>query len=204
MATSAAPHRKSQSNKSRGPVLRAAQVAAAVETLGLPKGTARFASGKALINTAELHPERVYPYFDQLAARLNAESKIVRWGAQHILGRLAAVDADHKLDALLDDYLAPIRGPNLIAAANAIGGAGRIAAARPELLERIVPALLAAGRARYETPECRNVACGAVLDALGRVWPAVRGRADVRRFVQRQRKSTRAAVARRAQKLAAK
>jgi hypothetical protein len=180
----------------------ATQVSTAVQTMAAPSGTDRFSAGKALAITAEKDPARVYPHFDAIAALIASDSKIVRWNAMQILAPLAAVDPAHKLDAVLDAYLAFSRGSNLISAANAIQGAGKIALARPDLLDRILPAILAVAHATYETPECRNVAIGHTLDVLDKLWPTVRERPEVAAFVRMQRTNTRAAVARRAERLA--
>ena len=77
-----------------------------------------------------------------------------------IIARLAAADADRKVDGILHTYLGFISAGNLISAANAIQGAGQIGRSRPDLVDRIVPAILGVERATYETPECRNVAIG--------------------------------------------
>jgi hypothetical protein len=183
--------------------LTRAQVPGAVAKMAEPKGTARFAAGKALVVTAEKAPERVYPHFDEIAELLAGESKIVRWNAMQIVARLAGVDKDGRVEGVLDAYLAFIHGGNLISAANAIDGAARIALARPYLMERVLPALLGVERETYETPECRNVAIGQVLDALARLWPMVQSRAEVVAFIRRQQNCTRAAVARKAQRMLA-
>lgn len=185
-------------------MLPRARVSAAVKVMAAPSGTARFQAGKALCVTAEKDPGRVYPHFDAIAALLRSDSKIVCWNALRIIGSLAPVDAGGKLDALLDAYLAFIRGGNLISAANAIQGAGRIARCRTDLRERIIPAILKVEHATYETPECRNVAIGHTLDVLAALGPGVCRRPEVAAFVRRQMKNTRAAVARRAERMAAK
>lgn len=183
-------------------MLSRTQVAAAVRALAAPSGTARFAAGKALSFTAERDPARVYPHFAAIAPLLDSESKIVRWNALHILASLAPADDAHRLGGVLGCFEASLSGDNLISAANAIRGLGRIAASRPDLLNRLVPAILAVGRQTYETPECRNVAIGQALGVLAELWSNVRGRRDVAAFVRRQRSNTRAAVARRAAQLA--
>jgi hypothetical protein len=184
--------------------LTAAQVGRAVERLGAPTGTDRYNAGKELIVTAEKFPERVYPHFAAIAGLLGTEAKIVRWEVQRILSLLAGVDVENRMEPLLGEYLAYIRGTNMISAANAIGGAGTIALAQPALRERIVRAILEVERATYETPECRNVAIGHALEALGGIWETVRGDAAVRGFVERQKANTRAAVAKRARELVAR
>jgi hypothetical protein len=183
-------------------MLPVARVAAAVETMAAPTGTARFGAGKKLAATAEKDPGRVYPHFDTIAALLDSQSKVVRWNAMQIIASLATVDVDHKIDALLDTYLAFIRGDNLISAANAIKGAGAIARSRPDLLARILPAILAVERAEYETPECRNVAIGQALDALRWLGVEVRAREEVSAFIRRQTTNSRAKVARTAAQMA--
>ncbi|MFO0840594.1 MAG: hypothetical protein U1D55_18960 [Phycisphaerae bacterium] len=179
-------------------LLSVAQVAAAVRTMAQPSGTARFGAGKALSHTAERDARRVYPHFDAIAALLTADGKIVRWNAMSILAALAPVDGEHKLDAVVEPWLATIRGDNLVSAANAIRGLGAIAAARPDLKDRIVSGLLAVEGATYETPECRNVAIGQVLGVLDELGAPSSERVDVAGFVRRQVENPRAAVARRA------
>jgi len=153
--------------------------------------------------TAEQHAVRVYPHFGAIAALLKSPSKIVRWNAMRLVGLLAVVDAERKVDAVLDEYLGFIQGEDLISAANAIGGAGLIGAARPDLLGRIVPALIGVERASYATPECRNVAIGHALKTLRTLGPNVCRRPDVARFVERQTVNTRPGVARRAREMLA-
>ncbi len=183
--------------------LSCAQVRAAVERMSAPSGTARFAAGKALAVTAEKAPDRVYPYFGQIAALLESGSKVVCWNALQIVGSLAPADVDHRLDGILDGYLAFIRGNNLVSAANAIQGAGKIAQARPELLDQIIPAILGVRRATYKTPECRNVAIGQTLEVLRELGVCARRRADVAAFIRGQTTNSRAAVARLAKQMAA-
>jgi hypothetical protein len=50
---------------------------------------------------------------------------------------LARADSEGRIEKLLDRYLAPIAGHELIAAANAIQGAADIALAKPHLADRI-------------------------------------------------------------------
>lgn len=179
-------------------VLSAAQVSKAVTEMSAASGTGRFAAGKALCVTAEKDPARVYPFWDDVAGLIHSESKVVRWNAIRILSLLTAVDEDHKIDGMLDPYLAPILGDNLITACNVIQGAGRIATSRSDLLDRVIPALLAVEGATYATPECRNVAIGHVLDVLVGLPRDVTRRPDCAEFIRRQRTNPRAAVAKKA------
>lgn len=182
--------------------LSGAAVLSALRRMSEPSGTARFEAGKALSATAAKDSHRVYPHFDAIRALMQSDCKIVRWNAMQILTRLAAVDDEHKVDAIVDDLLAMIRGTNLISAANAIRGLGSIALHRPDLHDRIIRGVLTVEGATYETPECRNVAIGGALTALKELGAEALGRKDVAAFVRRQCDNTRKAVARRAQGMA--
>lgn len=194
-----------QSNRKR-PALRMlsrAQVPSAVQTMAAPSGTARFDAGKALVATARKDPMRVYPHFDDIAALLGCDSKVVCWNAMQIVAALAPADVERRIDAILDAYLSLVSCGNLVSAVNAIDGAGRIVACRPDLLERILPAMLAVPRAAFKTAECRNVAIGAVLDALEALGARVCQREDAASFIRRQQTNPRAAVAKHATKMIA-
>lgn len=206
MAVKRASRMEAGAKKQRNPaprMLPRARVAAAVQRMAAPKGGDRFEAGKALWVTADKDPGRVYPHFDAIAALLASNSKIVRWNALQIIACLAAVDTARKLDTCLDAYLAFITGGNLISAANAIGGAARIARSRPDLQERMIAAILQVEDATYETAECRNVATGKVLEVLQELGPNVCRRREVAAFVRRQQTNPRAAVARRAKSMLA-
>lgn len=181
--------------------LTPAQLSRVVSVIGEPSGTARFGAGKALIVTAEKFPERVYPHFDAIAPLLRSESKIMRWTGMLALAPLAEVDADRKIDTVLDTYVSFIHGGNLISAANAVKCLARIARYRPDLLERVLAVILEVENATYETPECRRVAIGQTLKVLEEMGEEVLRRPDVSAFVHRQRDCPRAAVAKLANQL---
>jgi hypothetical protein len=66
---------------------------------------------------------------------------------------------------ILEEYLAPISGPQMIDAANTIQGATSIALAKPYLADRIAAAVLAVEHAQYQRAECRNIAIGHAIRA---------------------------------------
>jgi hypothetical protein len=184
--------------------LSPSSVPQAVGRMSQWKSTARFAAGRQVIATAEKSPDRVYPQFDAIASLLDGPCTIIRWNALRILSHLAAVDSAGKIPAFLDKYLGYIRDGSLITAGTAIAGAGRILASRPDLLDRILPALLNVETATFPTPKCRHVAMGHTLDALAANWPAVHTHPAVQALVRRHLKNPRPAVARRAARLSGK
>jgi hypothetical protein len=58
----------------------------------------------------------------------------------------------------------------------------------------VVAEVLKVERARYQTPECRNVAIGHAVLALGAIFPLLRHPAPALRFVKKQIKNPRPAT----------
>jgi len=160
----------------------------------------RLGCEKALRIISEKAPQLLYPCYDFFAEMLDDENSFLRWGAIHALGNLAAVDSGNKFEAIFDKYFAPIPGPALVPAANAIGGAARIANAKPELVGRITAELLKVEQASYQTPECRNVALGQAIDAFDVFFDQVADKEVVLAMVERQLSNTRNATRQRAER----
>jgi hypothetical protein len=153
----------------------------------------KLAASKALRDLSRERPAAVYPHFERFARLLDDQNNVLKWNAILTLAHLAPVDADGRLEAILDRYLAPIDGPVMITSANTIKGAAMIAAARPNLAARIAAAIMRVEKARYATPECRNVAIGHALEALR----SMRG-AEARELAKRHLRNPRAATAKKA------
>ena len=181
--------------------LSPSQIPSALTRFSAPIGTDRYNAGKSLIVTAGKFPDRLYPHFHTLATFLSSESNIIRWTAQRVLSLLAPVDTDHHIDRLLELYLTPIHGHQMISAANSVQGAARIALTKPHLLPRILPEILSVASATYETPECRNVAIAHALDALKLLWPTVKDNSAVQHFIRQQTTNPRHSAAKRARTL---
>ena len=159
----------------------------------------KYGCAKALRLISEQRPGVLYRYFDFFARLLGHENRIFRWAATFVLSQLARVDVRDKFAAIFRDYFAPISGPVMITAANVIVGGARLAQAKPALADRIATEILKVGRARYQTPECRNVAIGHAVVALGNMLPFLHDPAPAVRFVRRARRNPRGATRKKAE-----
>jgi hypothetical protein len=177
---------------------RAAALPELFAGLKADKARVKYGCLKALRAISEEQPEVLYPEFDRIAALLDIESVILRWGAIIIIGNLAAVDTEEKIGPMLERYLAPIAGKVMITAANTVGGAGKIARAKPRFADRIVRVQLQVESATYQTPECRNVALGHVVKSLDLFFEHISDPKPVMAFVQRQLNNSRNAVKKKA------
>jgi hypothetical protein len=169
---------------------------------GLSSETARvkYACAKALRILSETHPEMLYPRFDFFVRLLDHPNKTLQWEATLVLAQLARVDVEEKFAPIFAKYFAPIHGPVMITAANVIRGGSRIALAKPLWADRIAAELLKVAKARYQTPECRNVAISHAMVAFGEFHDLLQNPAPVLRFVRRQLKNSRPATRKKAER----
>ena len=167
---------------------------------GLGADTARVKYGclKLLRIISEIKPDILYPEIGRLIRLLDSENNILKWGAIITVGNLAVVDSEKKIDRILDRYLQPISGHVMITAANVIGGAGKIARAKPQLADRIAQAVLQVETANYQTEECRNVAIGHAIASFDLFFEHLKKPQPVIEFVKRQLNNRRNAVKKKA------
>jgi hypothetical protein len=169
---------------------------------GLDASEARvkYGSSKALRLASRQSPASLYPHFNRFASLLAGDNTILRWNATRTLGYLAAADCDGQLEKIFARFFAPIRGHEMIGAANTIAAGADIALAQPRLADRISRELLKVETATYATPECRNVAVGHAIRALGRFFGLLKRRAPVLAFIRRQLNNPRQATRRHAER----
>jgi hypothetical protein len=174
-----------------------------LEGLGAKKANIKYGSEKVLRLVSERRPELLYPHFHRFVELLEGENKFLKWGGIMIVANLAAVDSEQRIEKIFDRYFAPIAGPVMVTAANIVGGAAKIARAKPALTERIVTEILNVETARYLmhgqlSPECNNVVCGHAVEALAEIYDQIGDKKRVRDFVEAQLESPRPAVRKKA------
>lgn len=172
-----------------------------LDGLNSDKPRVKYGCAKVLRLVSEQHPELLYPRFDFFVRLLDHENRIFQWDAAYVLSHLACVDSENKFAAVFSKYFAPIPGPVMITAANVIQGGARIARAKPHWADRIAAQVLKVTKARYHTPECRNVAIGHAILALGEMLPLLRRPAPVVQFVRKQTRNPRPATRKKAGQL---
>ena len=159
----------------------------------------KYGRAKAQRKMSEESPELLYPRFDEFVRDFEGDNTILRWNATRILGNLAAVDRENRLDAILDRFLAPITGHEMVGAANVIVAAAQIAAAKPHLADKIAAAILKVEKATYKTPECRNVAIGHAIRSFDQFFGLLKDPRPVLEFASRQLKNRRPATRKKAE-----
>lgn len=164
------------------------------------RATVRFNSSKILLALARESPESLRSSIGSVLELLDSENKLLKSAAIRTLGYLAPVDSAGRITRAMEKILAPITGPDLVVACNAIEGSARIAQAKPKQKSRIVGTILSVPKGKYRTPECRNIAIGRAIDALSEISIGPAQRRSVVEFVRRQRKNPRRSTRARAER----
>jgi hypothetical protein len=186
------------------PCSTAEQVDELCERLASPQARIKYGSAKQLLRLSEEDPDLLYPRFDFFVRLMDSENRIFRWNARRILGNLARVDSQGRIEKIFDRFFAPIVEHEMISAANTMQGGAAIACAKPLLADRIALQILKVRHARYAGPECHNVAVGHAIVALGRFFQHVERKAAVLSLVAEARENPRPATRKKAEKFWAK
>jgi len=180
-----------------------------LEGLNAKEANIKYGSEKVLRLVGEERPELLYPHFDRFVELLDGENKFMKWGGIMTIANLAIVDSEKRIEQIFDRYFAPISGPVMVTAANIIGGAARIAKAKPALTERIAAEILKVETVKYlmhgkPSPECSNVVCGRAVETFTEIYDQIHEKKRVRDFVERQLRSSRPAVRKKAEEFFSK
>lgn len=165
-----------------------------------PSAKVKFACSKALRLLSEQAPEMLYAQFDHFVDLLGCGNSFFEWDAARILAELAAVDRDQKIERVIETYLQPIAGPQMIRAAIVMAGGAKIAVAKPHLANLVSHAILRVERAQYQTAECRNIAIGHAIESLDHFYSWIGDKQAVVGFVRRQLKNPRDATRKKAER----
>jgi hypothetical protein len=160
----------------------------------------KYGRAKSLVEVARKRPQRLYPHLGFFVRLLKTDNNILRWNAIDIIGLLSRVDDKHRIDKLLKELYRLLESGRLITANHAISALASIALAKPERQKRITEELLNIEHYTYETEECRNIALGKVVQALGLYSGEKNPGAHVIEFVKRQTNNPRPATRKKAEK----
>jgi hypothetical protein len=124
------------------------------------KAAIRYSCAKVLMDLSEEHSEKLYPYMDSFMDLLNSKYRILVWNAIAILANLTKVDVDKKFDAIFDEFYSLLNNEYMVTVANVVGHSGKIALAKPYLINKITNELLKVeniSTTPHLTEECKRV-----------------------------------------------
>ncbi len=158
----------------------------------------KYHAAKRLIEISKTDPEALYGDFQALARLLDDEKNVLQWTALQVLGNLARVDKQEKLEDVYPRIVGKLDGHKLITANNAIYALTQIAKADGSKIDRTVDELLRVKGYKYDTQECNNIAVGKVILALAELFKGAKDKQAILDFVERETSNSRPATAKKA------
>jgi hypothetical protein len=160
----------------------------------------KYCCAKNLIAISKENPARLYPHIDTFVKLLDGDNNVLKWTAIIIIGNLARVDKEKKVDRLIGRLVGFLNAGKLITANNATMALASIAIAKPQYQKQITKELLKVEHYEYDTDECRNIAMGKVIEAIGLYSSQLNDKKAVTEFAERQTKNTRNATRKKAER----
>jgi hypothetical protein len=165
-----------------------------VEGVSSSKASIRYGCSKVLMGLSEAHPTKLYPYMDSFIDLLDSKHRILIWNALAIIANLAKVDKDKKFDAAFDKYYSFLNDEYMVTVANVVGHSGKIALAKPYLIDKITNELLkvdAISLTPHLTEECKRVIAEKAIESFDLFFDKVTQKKGVISFVEKQASSSR-------------
>jgi hypothetical protein len=160
----------------------------------------KYCCAKNLVAIAKDNPARLYPDIDTFINLLDGNNNILKWTAIQVIGNLARVDKEKKVDRLIGRLVGFLNAGKLITANNATMALAEIAIAKPQYQKQITEELLKVEHYDYDTDECRNIAIGKVIEAIGSYSSQSRDNKAIIEFARRQTRNTRNATRKKAER----
>ena len=158
------------------------------------KAAIRYRCAKVLMDLSQEQPERLYSHMDSFLALLDSKYRILVWNAMAIIANLARVDRDRKFDAAFDKYYRFLNDEYMVTVVNVVGNSGKIALAKPYLVQRIASELLKVeniSTTPHLTDECRKVITEKAIESFDLFFDRIEAKDKVISFVKRNQNSSR-------------
>ena len=158
------------------------------------KAAIRYGCAKVLMDLSEEYPEKLYPYMDSFIGLLESKYRILTWNAMAVIANLTKVDKDKKFDAIFNKYYSFINDEYVVTVANVVGHSGKIALAKPYLINKITDELLKVetiSTTPHLTEECKRVIAEGTIKSISMFFDQIEQKDKVISFVESHLNSSR-------------
>ena len=158
------------------------------------KAAIRYGCAKVLVDLSDEKPDKLYPHMDFFVKLLDSDYRILTWNAMAIIANLTKVDTENVFDSIFDKYYRFINDEYMVTVANVVGNSGKIALAKPYLVQKITREMLKVENIHtspHLTEECKMVIAENAIKSFDTFFHLVQDKNPVLSFVKRQLASTR-------------
>jgi len=152
------------------------------------KPSVRYGCGKVLMDLSEIHPEKMYQNIDSFIDLLDSKYRIITWNSMAIIANIAKVDKEKKIDTIFQKYINFLKDEYMITVANTIENLGKIALAKPYLIQKITTEILRVENIKltpHLTEECRRVIAEKAIGSIDQFFNNIQEKKKVLSFVER-------------------
>jgi hypothetical protein len=174
-----------------------------IDGMNSSKAAIRYGCGKVLMDISGESPEKLYPYMDFFIELLESKYRILIWQAMAIIANLTRVDENKKFDEVFDKFFSFIDNDYMVTVANLVGHSGKIALAKPYLVNKITDELLKVENLNttpHLTTECKKVIAEQAILSFNMFFDMVENKEKVISFVKNQLNSSRKTLKSKAEK----
>jgi len=158
------------------------------------KASIRYGCAKILTDLSKAYPNELYRYMDSFISLLDSNYRILTWNAMAIIANLAGVDKDKKFDDVFDKYYSFLNDEYMVTVANVVGNSGKIARAKPYLINKIANELLKVddlSATPHLTEECIRVIAEKSISSFDMFFDQIKQKRKVIHFVEKYASSPR-------------
>ncbi len=161
------------------------------------KAAIRYGCAKVLMDLSEDYPEQLYPYITSFIDLLDSKYRILTWNAMAIIANLTKIDTEKKFDAIFKKYFSFINDEYMVTVANVVGHSGKIALAKPYLINKITNELLKVEKISttpHLTEECKRIIAQAAIKSFNMFFDQIKQKDKVISFVESYLNSSRTSL----------
>jgi hypothetical protein len=144
----------------------------------------RYGAFQVLLPISEENPETIYSYWDVFVDVLRMQEVANKFVAIPIIANLVRADADHRFDALFDEFYENLQHESPVVSPHVARVSGFILKARPDLQDKILNLLLSTD----QTTQCRHkeLLKSYVIEGLDEGFDVVNEKSKVIEYVKNQ------------------
>jgi len=158
------------------------------------KPAIRYSCAKVLMDLSEEEPEKLYTHMDFFIKMLESKYRILTWNAIITIANLTKVDSEKKFDSIFDKYYSFLDDEYMVTVANVVGNSGKIALAKPYLIQKITDKLLKVeniSTTPHLSEECKRVITQHAIKTFDLFFSQIEEKDKVISFVKKHLSSPR-------------
>ncbi len=130
----------------------------------------KYKEQKNILNISLSKPEILYQDFNYFVYLLYSNNNIMVWTGLMVLGNLAKVDVENKIDGVIPIIISKLNAGKMITAGHAMRALINIIISNPNASDFLACEILKSKDYQYDTEECSHIHIGHMFKCIEMVW----------------------------------